>query len=224
MTTLRLAENIRTAARTLRRKDSSLAQVMREVGPCLLQPNQKQSPYESLVRAVAHQQLHGKAAETILARFVALTPGKRFPTPAEVLKLKPECLRGAGFSAAKVLSIRDIAHHSQTGVVPSSRAVSKLDDETLVERLTEVRGIGRWTVEMLLIFHLGRPDVLPVDDFGIRSGFQAVYGLPEMPKPKALLAYGELWRPHRTVAAWYLWRAADLAKTRAAVADKRAPR
>lgn len=200
------------AERYLSRRDPGLRKVIRAVGPCLLQPNKRTSPYESLVRAVAHQQLHGKAAETILARFVALTPKKRFPSPDEVLAFTPEQIRGVGFSAAKVLAIRDLALKTNLGVVPSARVLVKLDDESIVKRLTEVRGIGRWTVEMLLI-DLGRPDVLPIDDFGVRNGFRVAFGLPDLPKPKALLAHGEVWRPFRSIAAWYLWRAADRAKS-----------
>ncbi|MDX2053677.1 MAG: DNA-3-methyladenine glycosylase [Polyangiaceae bacterium] len=205
-------EVITSAVRYLKRKDPTLGKSIRQIGACTLAGSKMRSPYESLVRAVAHQQLHGKAAETILARFVNLTPGKRFPSPEEVLALAPEALRGVGFSLAKAHSIRDIAEKTQSKVVPSTRVISKLDDDAIVERLTEVRGIGRWTVEMLLIFHLGRADILPADDFGVRAGFRVVYGLPEMPRPKELLAHGELWRPYRTVAAWYLWRAADRAK------------
>lgn len=200
------------ALRYLRRKDAVLGKLIRAVGPCLWQADLGLSPYESLVRAVAHQQLHGKAAETILARFVALTPKKRFPSPDEVLRLAPESIRGAGFSAAKVAAIRDLALRTKSGLVPSTRVISKLDDEAIVKRLTEVRGIGRWTVEMLLIFKLGRPDVLPVDDFGVRSGFRSAFELADMPTPKELLRHGEIWRPYRSVASWYLWRAADRAK------------
>ena len=191
--------------------------VMREIiarhGPCDLTPR-KRSPYETLTRAIAHQQLNGRAAETILGRFVALFPDRRrFPSPEAVLAVRPSTLRRVGFSAAKVLAIRDIARHAVKGVVPTTRACSRLTDDELIERLVQIRGVGRWTVEMLLIFTLGRPDVLPVDDFGVREGYRIAYGLAEQPAPKALRAYGERWAPYRSVAARYLWMVANAAKT-----------
>jgi DNA-3-methyladenine glycosylase II len=123
-----------------------------------------------------------------------------------------DAIRAAGFSRAKIAALRDLAAKSLDGTVPSSRIITRLDDAEIISRLTAVRGVGQWTVEMLLIFQLGRPDILPVDDFGVRNGFRHAYGRPEMPKPKELLAFGERWRPYRTTAAWYLWRAADAAK------------
>ena len=173
-------------------------------------------PFEMLVRAVAHQQLNGRAAETILARMIALFPGRRFPRPEDLLAVSPRALRRAGFSRAKVAALRDIAAKTLAGVVPSPRAITRLDDAVIVERLTQVRGVGRWTVEMLLMFRFGRPDVLPVDDFGVRAGFRAAYRRRAMPTPRQLMAYGERWRPHRTTAAWYLWRAAEAARARQA--------
>ena len=204
------------ALRHLRRADPVLKQLMREIGPCTLAPEGRRSPFESLVRAVAHQQLHGKAAEAILGRFMALFTHGRFPIAQELVDLPEEAFRGVGFSGAKTAALRDIAAKTLLGIVPTPRQIVKLDDDEIVARLTSVRGVGRWTVEMLLIFQLGRPDVLPADDFGVRSGFQITYGLPEMPKPKALLAHGERWAPFRTTAAWYLWRAADRAKEKPA--------
>lgn len=195
----------------LRKIDPVLRKVIREVGPCTLEPDASRSPFESLVRAVAHQQLHGKAAASILERFQALFPRKRFPAAKALAALDDETLRGVGFSRAKVAAIRDIAEKTLSGVVPGKKEISNLDDEEIIERLTAVRGVGRWTAEMLLIFQLGRPDVLPMDDFGVRNGFRIAYGLPEMPRPKELLAHGERWRPYRTTAAWYLWRTADAA-------------
>jgi DNA-3-methyladenine glycosylase II len=176
----------------------------------MLQPDKRRTPFQSLVRAVANQQLNGKAAETILGRFIALFPGKRFPLPEDLAGLDDDALRACGFSRAKVAAIRDIAAKSMSGVIPTSRQIARLSDDAIVERLTEARGVGRWTVEMLLIFQLGRPDVLPVDDFGVRNGYRLAYGQGEMPKPKELLAIGEKWRPHRSAAAWYLWRATEL--------------
>lgn len=181
-------------------------------GPCRLVPEARRSPFESLVSAVAHQQLNGTAAETILGRFRALFPGRKFPSPEQIATVSDEALRGAGFSRAKIAAIRDIAARTLDGTVPTSRAILKMSDTEIIERLVQVRGVGRWTVEMLLIFKLGRPDVLPVDDFGVRSGYRVAFGLAEMPRPKELLALGERWRPHGTTAAWFLWRAADAAK------------
>jgi 3-methyladenine DNA glycosylase/8-oxoguanine DNA glycosylase len=124
-----------------------------------------------------------------------------------------EQLRGAGFSRAKIAAIRDIAARVVSGEIPGARRIERMTDEEIIERLTAARGVGRWTVEMLLMFQLGRPDVMPVDDFGVRNGYRLAYGLEAMPKPKLLMELSEVWRPHRTVAAWYLWRAVDLAKT-----------
>jgi DNA-3-methyladenine glycosylase II len=156
--------------------------------------------------------VHGRAAEAILGRFVALYPGHPFPPPAAVLETPVEALRGAGLSGAKVAAIRDIAEKAAGGLVPTRRAAARLSDQTLIERLTAIRGVGRWTVEMLLIFTLGRPDILPVDDFGVREGWRVATGADAQVKPKELGAIGEAWGPWRSVAAWYLWRAADAAK------------
>jgi DNA-3-methyladenine glycosylase II len=164
-----------------------------------------------LVRAIAHQQVHGRAAEAILGRFIALCPEAGFPTPESVLALTPEAMRSAGLSANKVLAIRDIAEKAALGVIPNRAAARRLSDEVLIERLVALRGVGRWTVEMLLIFTLGRADILPVDDFGVREGYRVAAGLPEQPKPKLLAEIGEAWAPYRTTAAWYLWRTAYLA-------------
>ncbi len=192
--------------------DPVMRRVIREIGPCTLEPEARRSPFESLIRAVAHQQLHGKAAETILGRFLAHFPGRRFPRPADLTAVPDEAIRAAGFSGAKLRAIRDIADKALTGAVPTARRIQRLSDEEIIECLTECRGVGRWTVEMLLIFQLGRPDVLPADDFGVREGFKHAFKLPAQPRPKELLAYGERWAPHRTTAAWYLWRVADRAK------------
>jgi DNA-3-methyladenine glycosylase II len=164
------------------------------------------------VQAVAHQQLNGTAANNILTRFKKLFPGRKFPKPADLAKVTDAQIRACGFSFAKIKSIRDIAAKALNGTIPSSRQIVRLSDNEIIERLTEVRGVGRWTVEMLLIFQLGRPDVLPADDFGVRTGFRVAYKKRDMPKPKELLAFGEKWKPHRTTAAWFLWCAADAAK------------
>jgi DNA-3-methyladenine glycosylase II len=189
--------------------DPVMARLIAEVGPCRLEPEPGRSPFQSLVQAVAHQQLNGTAAGTILARFKKLFPRKRFPKPKDLAGVSDEQLRACGFSFAKIAAIRDIAAKVLDGTIPSSRAIARLDDEEIIVRLTEARGVGRWTVEMLLIFQLGRPDVLPVDDFGVRNGFRIAYKKRELPKPKELLKFGERWRPHGSTAAWYLWRAAD---------------
>ncbi len=162
--------------------------------------------------AIAHQQLNGTAANTILRRFIKLFPGRRFPRPDDLEHVHDDAIRAAGFSRAKVAALRDLAAKALDGTVPSSGSIKKLDDSEIIARLIEVRGVGQWTVEMLLIFQLGRPDVLPADDFGVRNGFRHAYRLPELPKPNELLAFGERWRPYRTTAAWYLWRAADASR------------
>jgi DNA-3-methyladenine glycosylase II len=192
--------------------DPVMKRLIREVGPFTLTPRSKRSPFESLARAIAYQQLHDKAAESIVRRFVALFPTKRFPQPADVLAMDEQAIRGAGFSRAKVAALRDLAAKTLDGTVPTGAIVRRLDDEAIIERLIAVRGVGRWTVEMLLIFQLGRPDVLPVDDFGVRNGFRIAYGCRSMPTPQKVRQYGERWKPYRTAAAWYLWRAADRAK------------
>ena len=192
--------------------DPVMKQLIREHGACKLRHEPRRSPFQSLVQAVAHQQLNGTAANTILTRFKKLFPGRKFPKPEDLAKVTDEQIRACGFSFAKIKAIRDIAAKTLDGTIPSSRKIEKMNDEEIIMRLTEARGVGRWTVEMLLIFQLGRPDILPVDDFGVRNGFRIAYKKREMPKPKALLAFGKKWRPHGTTAAWYLWRAADAAK------------
>lgn len=194
------------------RADKTLAHVIKLAGPCELKPRRGVQPWQALVRSVAFQQLNGRAAETIFSRFLALFPKTKFPTPQEIVDASDEKLRSAGLSRAKTAAIKDIAAKTLVGVVPDRRAISKLSDAEIVERLTTIRGVGPWTVEMLLMFTLGRPDVLPVTDYGVRSGFALVHGLKALPSPKHLLAYGERWRPQRSAAAWYLWRAVDLAR------------
>ena len=203
------------ALRALQKSDPVMKRLIKQIGPLDFAAQPKRAPFESLVHAVAHQQLHGKAAQTILGRFVALFPGAKFPKPEQIAEIPSDVLRGVGFSRAKVLAIQDIAAKSLDGVIPSARQINKLTDDEIIERLTAVRGVGRWTVEMLLIFQLGRPDVLPIDDFGVRNGFQIAYGLPEHPTRKQLAEHGQCWQPHRSTAALYLWRAADKSKIKA---------
>jgi DNA-3-methyladenine glycosylase II len=199
------------ALKYLKESDPVMGRLIEEIGECVLKPEVRRHPFQSLVRAVAHQQLHGKAATNILNRFRKLFPKRRFPRAEDLATVTDEQLRACGFSFAKIKSIRDIAEKTLSGIVPSSRHLGKLSDEEIIARLTEVRGVGRWTVEMLLISQLGRPDVLPVDDFGVRSGFSVAYKRKGMATAKELRVFGELWKPHRTTAAWYLWRAADAA-------------
>jgi len=194
----------------LSRSDKALRALIKRVGPCLLRARNHKSPFEALMRSITYQQLNGTAASTILGRVKALYPGRRFPRPADILATSDEQLRGAGLSRAKVAAIKDLAAKAISGIVPARRGVSTLSDEDIVQRLTVVRGIGPWTVEMMLIFYLGRPDVWPVTDYGVRKGFARIYGLGDLPSPKELLAHGEKWRPYRSIAAWYCWRAAEL--------------
>jgi 3-methyladenine DNA glycosylase/8-oxoguanine DNA glycosylase len=201
--------------------DRKLAKVIAKAGLCGLQPENTQSIFEALLESIIYQQLNGKVAATITNRVKALFPentrrirtrhgeAAAFPSPEQILAAPPELLRSAGLSQAKMLAIRDLAAKTLDGTVPTVRAAHRMNDDELVEHLTQVRGIGRWTVEMLLIFRLGRPDVLAVDDYGVRKGFAKMHRMDELPKPKELQALGEKWRPHRSVACWYLWRAAE---------------
>ena len=198
------------AIQHLVRVDKILARLIRKVGPCTLQPKPGRPPFQALVRSVTFQQLNGTAAETIFGRVLALYARNRFPTPEDLLATPDTKLRAAGLSRNKNAAVKDIAARTMEGVVPDSRTIKKLSNEEILERLTTVHGVGPWTVEMLLIFTLGREDVLPATDFGVRKGFALTYGLKELPSPKELLAHGEKWRPHRTTASWYLWRAVDL--------------
>jgi len=197
---------IHPGVRHLSNVDPIMRRLIRRIGPCTLELRRRQTPYETLVRAIAHQQLNGRAAQAILARFIALFPGKRFPAPGDVRLASARKLRRAGFSRAKIRSIKHIAAGTTAGAVPTRRAAARMSDEDIIRRLTPLRGVGRWTVEMLLIFTLGRPDVLPADDFGIREGFRIAHGLRMRPSPREVLVHGERWRPYRTIAAWYLWR------------------
>jgi DNA-3-methyladenine glycosylase II len=196
----------------LARSDAVMAALVAAAGPYRLQPELEGTLFRALARAIAHQQLHANAANAILQRFVSSCGKGEFPTPAEVLAVPRRKMRAAGFSLAKITALKDLAKKTLAGVVPERAILRKIDDDEIVERISQVRGIGRWTVEMMLMFQLGRPDVLPADDFGVRNGFRLAYGLRKMPAPRRLLAFGERWRPHRTAAAWYLWRAVELAR------------
>lgn len=205
-----LAYDPEIACRHLAEADPRLGELMERAGPFTMRPLPTQSLFAALARSIVYQQLSGKAAGTILARTIQLFAPRRFPTPRDLLDASTERLRAAGLSAAKTAALKDLAARTLVGTVPSLAQIRRMDDEAVIERLTEVRGIGRWTVEMLLIFTLGRPDVWPVDDFGVRAGYKIAYGLDDMPKPKELLELGERFRPHRSIAAWYLWRATDM--------------
>jgi DNA-3-methyladenine glycosylase II len=198
------------ALRYLRRCDPVMAQLIRRAGPYSVKPERGVGAYEALLQAVAHQQLTGKAAKTILGRFYALYGADCCPEPARLAETPDEALRGCGFSRAKAASLKDIAARTLDGTIPPRRALARMKNESIIERLIEARGVGRWTVEMFLMFTLGRPDVLPVDDYGIRLGYKVAYGKRTLPKPKSLAKYGERWAPYRTTASWYLWRAVDL--------------
>ena len=199
------------AVEHLRSRDRRLAKFMERVGPFRLRPADLQSPFEALLESIVYQQLTGRAAATILARVIALFRPRRFPRPEDIAAIGEEELRAAGLSRAKTAALKDLAAKALDGTVPpTARALERLSDAEIVARLTAVRGIGPWTVEMLLIFRLARPDVLPATDYGVRKGFARVRGARSLPAPKELLAYGERWRPYRTVASWYLWRVLDL--------------
>ena len=195
------------ATKSLAERDEKLKLLIADTQPFEMDPDHLQSPYEALLEAITYQSISGKAAATIFARIKALGSTGRAPTPQDILKLRKQALRKAGLSGAKVLAMKDLAKKTIAGVVPTLEQAQKLSDDELVERLTSVRGIGAWTVEMFLIFRLGRPDVLPIHDLGVKKGWSITYGKKHMPKPKELLAFGERWRPYRTVASWYMWRA-----------------
>src|SRR5438270_6978042 len=174
-----------------------------------VKPERSIRPFDALAESIAYQQLSGKAAATIWKRVRALYPRSKCLDPQRILETPDEKLRGAGLSRNKVAAIKDLAAKTMDGTVPSARRLAKMSDEEIIARLITVRGIGRWTVEMLLLFELGRPDVWPVDDYGVRKGFSKTFGKRKLPKPKQLMKLGEKWRPHRSVAAWYFWRALD---------------
>ncbi len=197
----------RSAVAALRAADPLLRRLIDGLGPLTLGRTERQ-PFEALLRAIVYQQLSGRAAGAIHARVAALFDGSR-PTPRALAALAPERLRAAGLSRAKTLALHDLAAKTRRGVVPGPRTVRGLSDEAVIERVVQVRGVGRWTGEMLLL-HLGRPDVLPATDLGIRRGFARARGLDGLPEAEEVLAHGERWRPWRSIASLYLWRAADL--------------
>lgn len=188
-----------------------LKSLIQQVGPPRLNFDTKREVFESLASAIIGQQLHGKAAESIRRRFVELhSPEGIFPSSAWVLQTRPELLRTAGLSGAKALAIRDLAQKIESGRIPNRKKAETMSDQELIEALTQVKGIGRWTVEMFLIFTLGRPDVWPVNDFAVRKGYVSVFKKRKAPTPKELDRLGEQWRPYRSMLAWYMWRATEL--------------
>jgi methylated-DNA-[protein]-cysteine S-methyltransferase len=198
------------AVKALSAADPKLRRLIERVGPCRLQLRTTPSIFAALAESIVYQQLHGKAAATIFARVRALFPRARGAlTPLQILGASEADLRGAGLSNAKFLALRDLAERSQNGSLPSLAQIQKLDDKAIIERLSEVRGVGRWTVEMLLMFRLGRPDVLPVDDYGVRKGFSIAFGTKQLPTKAELEIRARRWKPYRSVASWYLWRATD---------------
>ena len=188
----------------LARLDADWANLIQIVGPCTLELKPEREPYEALIKAVAHQQLHAKAGDAMLARLVNLYDA--FPTPAQLLATEFAALRACGFSARKVETLHGIAAGALSGLVPNKNSADAMSDEELIELLVALKGIGRWTVEMLLIFTLSRMDILPADDFGLVEGYKRLKKLEVTPKRKEIAELGLAWSPHRTVASWYLWR------------------
>jgi 3-methyladenine DNA glycosylase/8-oxoguanine DNA glycosylase len=201
------------ACRHLSEADPRLGALIARAGAFTMRPEPTQSLFGALTESIVYQQLSGRAAETILGRVVALYRPRRFPRPQDVLGTPVERLRSAGLSAAKTAALHDLAAKTLDGTVPAMGRVRRMSDEEIIERLTAVRGIGRWTVEMLLLFRLGRPDVLPLGDLGVRKGFARVFDRRALEDPMILSRRAERWRPYRSVASWYLWRALDPERT-----------
>jgi DNA-3-methyladenine glycosylase II len=209
----------------LRGIDKRLARVIEKTGTFQFKLDECDSVYESLLEAITYQSISGKAAATIFARIKALGSNGLCPTPAEILAMPNQKLREAGLSNAKAAAMKDLAQKTIDGIVPTLEEAGKLSDAELVKRLISVRGIGAWTVEMFLIFRLGRPDVLPIHDYGVQKGFALTYGKKVIPKPRELAAFGERWRPYRTIASWYMWRAIEhYGKTRKVTKNPKAAR
>lgn len=205
-----LAYDPELACRHLAAVDPRLGSLMALAGAFTMRPTPTQSMFGALVESIVYQQLSGRAAETILRRVVRLYRPRRFPRPVDILETPAERLRAAGLSAAKTAAIRDLAARTLDGTVPSLAHVRRMPDDEVIERLTTVRGVGRWTVEMLLLFRLGRPDVLPLGDLGVRKGFARAFSRRALRDPLVLSRRAERWRPYRSVASWYLWRALEL--------------
>lgn len=204
----------RAACRTLASRDPALGGVITQVGGDGFVPRPSPSTFDSLAHSIVYQQLSGKAAETIFRRFSGLYRDGDPLDPQAVLKTTPRRLRGTGLSEAKARAMRDLAAHAVRGEIPSIDQLRRMEPEAVIERLTVVRGVGRWTVEMLLLFRIGHPDVLPIHDLGIRKGLARINRRRQLPEPEAVMRRGERWRPFRSVASWYLWRATELPRGR----------
>jgi len=206
-----LAFDLDEALGYLSKRDAELKRLIQQTAPFEIDVSDGQSPYEALLESIAYQSISGKAAATIFGRIKALGENGRPPSPERMAELSTRTLRQAGLSRAKAAAMKDLARKALAGIVPTYDEALGLSDEELVERLVSVKGIGAWTVEMFLIFRLGRPDVLPIHDLGVKKGWSVAYRQKYMPRPKELLAFGERWRPYRTVASWYLGRAFERA-------------
>ena len=207
--TAAFSRTLRKAEKYLAGTDAALGRVIARVGPAELEPSPDFDPFHALVRSICHQQLHGKAAETILGRVNARFGDGQAADIKKLRRARLDTMRKCGLSEAKALAIKDLAAKCLDGTVPPVGELHAMGDDEIVERVTQVRGIGRWTVEMMLMFRMGRLDVFPVDDFGVRKGFSMLRKLPEQISAKQLMPHGEPWKPYRTVASWYLWRVAD---------------
>ncbi len=203
------AMNHTQAHRHISKSHPRMAQLIRQARRYDIAPSISLRPFDALAESITYQQLSGKVAAVIWKRVRALYPGKKWLDPKEVLATPDEALRAAGLSRSKTSALKDLAAKTIDGTVPSARALRRMSDEEIVARLTQVRGIGRWTVEMLLLFDLGRPDVWPVNDYGVQKGFAKTFRKRKLPTPKQLMKHGEKWRPYRSIAAWYFWRALD---------------
>jgi DNA-3-methyladenine glycosylase II len=195
--------------RELARVDKHLGALIRRVGSFPARKEKPEHPFASLLRAIVYQQITGKAAETILGRVKEQVAGGAFPSPEQILRASPARLRKAGLSRQKIAAVKDLAAKTLDGTVPPLQKIRRMKEEEIIERLTAVRGVGVWSVQMFLMFRLGRPDVLPIHDYGVRKGFAKIYGHADVPKPQTILEHGERWRPYRSIASWYLWRAAE---------------
>jgi DNA-3-methyladenine glycosylase II len=202
----------------LRGADPVMDQIIQHVGPYRIA--RRPDRFQALVRAIIFQQLAGRAAQTIYGRFVEIFKGARFPTPAQVLEVPASQLRKAGLSGQKTLYIKDLAQHVANGSL-NFRRFARMDDEEIIAQLTTVKGIGRWTAEMFLMFNLWRPDVLPVDDLGVRRAAMNAYRMSAPPTAKELITLGEPWRPYRSVATWYLWRSAEITPPESRTPDRK---
>ena len=200
--------NPNDALQHFRKNDSVLAALIDEVGDFKLEKRSNLIPFEALLQSIVYQQLSGHAAASILNRVLNIY-GDLYPSPQELLDTDDERLRNCGLSRSKILAVNDLAEKTIQGLLPSQSEIKGMDSEKIIDAFSQVRGIGRWTVEMLLIFNLGHSDILPTTDLGIRRGFSVAYDLQDLPEPKHLLKHGEKWKPYRSIASWYLWQAAD---------------